>query len=210
MIDRTLPSIFAQTYQNFEVLIIGDCCTDETSQILNNIKAPKATFINLPKRTKYPDDATLRWFISGVGTLNHGLDIATGDWICGFDDDDIMAPDYLESLLHFAQAGKYEFVAGLYEEERDGVRSIKGMRTDEHPEFGGHSTWLYRSYLRCFKYNVNSWRKSYNCPQDIDRQLRMISAGVNMGSLNKVVSYVRPRPGLTTIGLSARIQSKNK
>ena len=189
LIDRTLPSILAQTYQNFEIMIIGDCCVDETAQILN---------------------PTLRWLISGVGPLNHGLKIAKGKWICSFDDDDIMAPDYLESLLRFAQLGKYEFVAGLYEEEREGVRSVMGMKTDELPEFGGHSTWLYRSYLRCFKYNVNSWRKSYNCPQDIDRQLRMISAGVNVASLNKVVSYIRPRPGLTTIGLSARLQNENK
>jgi len=210
LIDRTLPSIFSQTYQNFEILIIGDCCVDETPQILNQIKSSKVKFINLPKRTKYPDDPTLRWFISGVGPLNHGLKIAKGKWICSFDDDDIMAPDYLESLLRFAQTGKYEFVAGLYEEEREGVRSVRGAKTDEHPEFGGHSTWLYRSYLKCFKYNVNSWRKSYNCPQDIDRQLRIINAGVNVASLSKVVSYIRPRPGLTTIGLSARIQNKNK
>jgi len=210
LIDRTLPSILSQTYQNFEILIIGDCCVDETPQILNQIKSPKVKFINLPKRTKYPDDPTLRWFISGVGPLNHGLKIAKGKWICSFDDDDIMAPDYLENLLNFAQSEKHEYVAGLYEEEREGVRSVRGMKTDELPEFGGHSTWLYRSYLRCFKYNVNSWRKSYNCPQDIDRQLRMISAGVNVASLNKVVSYIRPRPGLTTIGLSARIQNENK
>ena len=207
LIDRTLPSILTQTYKNFEILIIGDCCVDETIQILNKVKSPKVMFINLPKRTKYPDDPTLRWFISGVGPLNHGLKIAKGKWICSFDDDDIMALDYLESLLRFAQTGKYEYVAGLYEEEREGVRTIKGIKTDEYPEFGGHSTWLYRSYLNCFKYNVNSWRKSYNCPQDIDLQLRMIDAGVNMASLNKVVSYIRPRPGLTTIGLAARLQN---
>jgi glycosyltransferase involved in cell wall biosynthesis len=210
LIDRTLPSIFVQTYQNFEILIIGDCCVGETAHILKQIRSSKVKFINLRKRTNYPDDPTLRWFISGVAPLNHGLKIAKGKWICSFDDDDIMTPDYLESLLRFAQVEKYEFVAGLYEEEREGVISVRGMRTDELPEFGGHSTWLYRSYLKCFKYNVNSWRKPYNCPQDIDRQLRMISAGVNVSSLNKVVSYIRPRPGLNTIGLNARLQEKDE
>ena len=56
-----------------------------------------------------------------------------------------------------------------------------------------------------YKYNINSWRKSYNCPQDIDMQLRMKSSGVKMKSLDKVVSYIRPRPGLNTIGLAARL-----
>jgi glycosyltransferase involved in cell wall biosynthesis len=208
LIERTLPSIYAQSYTNYEVLIIGDRSPMETEEILSAIKHEKVVYVNLPKRTKYPDDPKLRWFISGVGPLNYGLKIAKGKWICSFDDDDIMAPDYLESLLQYAQSGKYEYVAGLYEEEREGVCSVKGMRSSAFPEFGGHSTWLYRSYLRLFKYNVNSWRKSYNCPQDIDLQLRMMSAGVKMECLEKVVSYIKPRPGLNTIGLSARLQGE--
>jgi glycosyltransferase involved in cell wall biosynthesis len=210
LVDRTLPSILSQTYSNYEVLIVGDCCPNETVDILTKIDHQKIKFINLPKRTKYPKDATLRWFISGVGPLNYGLKIAKGEWLCSFDDDDIMAPDYLESLLNFASKGKYEYVAGLYEEEREGVKSVRGRRVTEYPEFGGHSTWLYRSYLRVLKYNINSWRKSYNRPQDIDLQLRMIEAGVKMGSLNKVVSYIKPRPGQTTIGLSARLEKPSE
>ena len=117
-----------------------------------------------------------------------------------------MAPNYLESLIDFARNGNYEFVAGLYEEERNGVNSVQGQKSSQYPEFGGHSTWLYRSYLSFFKYNINSWRKSYNCPQDIDMQLRMKDAGVRMELLEKVVSYIKPRPGNTTIGLDARME----
>jgi glycosyltransferase involved in cell wall biosynthesis len=207
IIDRTLPSILAQTYQNFEVLIVGDCSVGDTPRILSEINHPKVKFINLPVRTKYPDDPKLRWFISGVGPSNYGIDIAKGKWICYFDDDDIMSPTYLEDLLRFAQRGDYEFVAGLYEEERDGITNVVGHKSPDHPEFGGHSTWMYRSYLRFFKYNINSWRKSYNCPQDIDLLLRMHSAGVRMELLNKVVSYIRPRPGEKKIGLAARLDT---
>lgn len=205
IIDRTLPSILNQTYSNFEVLIIGDCAVGETPEILAKIEDPRVIFINLTKRTKYPDDPMLRWFISGVGPSNYAIDIAKGKWICYFDDDDIMSPTYLEDLLCFAQNGNYEFVAGLYEEERDGILNIVGNKSKDHVEFGGHSTWMYRSYLRFFKYNINSWRKSYNKPQDIDMLLRMHKAGVRMELLNKVVSYVRPRPGAKRIGLQARL-----
>ena len=205
LVDRTLPSILAQTYQNVEVIIVGDCCVDDTPNILANVRDPRVRFINLPKRTKYPNDPTLRWFVSGVDPSNYGIDVAKGKWICYFDDDDIMAPHYIEHLLRFAQKGNYEFVAGLYEEERDGVKNIRGHRTDKNLEFGGHSTWMYRSYLRFFKYNINSWRKSYNCPQDIDLLLRMIRAGVRIEVLNEVVSYIRPRPGCAKIGLAARL-----
>lgn len=205
LIERTLPSIYAQTYKNFEIIIVGDCCTPETENILKNIKNPRVRFVNLKKRTKYPDDPTLRWFISGVAPSNYALRLAKGKWICYFDDDDIMHKKSLEKLLRFAQKNNYEFVAGLYKEEREGIISIKGKRSDQFPEIGGHSTWLYRSYLNFFKYNVDSWRKTYNCPQDIDLQLRMKQAGVRIGSLSEVVVYVKPRPGLNTVGLSARL-----
>lgn len=208
LINRTLPSILCQSYKNFEVIIIGDCSPIDTVKILKKISDPRVKFINLPKRTKYPDDPKLRWFISGVGPSNYALKLAKGEWITYFDDDDIMAPNFLEELLHFAIKGNYEFVAGLYEEERDGLVSTRGEEKNEQLEFGGHSTWLYRSYLKFFKYNINSWRKSYNCPQDIDIQLRMRKAGVRMKGLDKVVSYIRPRPGLNTIGLAARLINK--
>ena len=208
LIERTLPSIFAQTYSNFEIIIVGDCCVESTKSILSTLDDSRVKFINLKKRTKYPSDPKLRWFISGVAPSNYGIDLAQGEWICYFDDDDIMAPDYLESLIDFAKNGNYEFVAGLYEEERNGVKSVQGQKSNQYPEFGGHSTWLYRSYLSFFKYNINSWRKSYNCPQDIDMQLRMKDAGVRMELLEKVVSYIKPRPGNMTIGLDARLEEK--
>jgi len=205
LVERTLPSIFAQTYKNIEVLIVGDCCPDDTPEVLANVVDPRLRFINLPKRTEYPDDPASRWFISGLNPLNKGMDLARGKWIAYFDDDDIMTPDHIEALLRFAQKGNYEFVAGLYEEERDGQKRVVGYKSPEYPEFGGHGTSLYRSYLRCFKYNRHSWRKAYNRPQDIDRQLRLRRAGVRMELLEKVVGYVVPRPGLTTVGLAARI-----
>jgi glycosyltransferase involved in cell wall biosynthesis len=206
LIDRTLPSILSQTYENFEILIIGDCCVDNTPEILSRITDPRVKFINLKKRTKYPKDPKSRWFISGVTPSNFGIKLSKGKWICYFDDDDIMSPTYLERLLRFAQIGNFEFVAGLYEEERDGKINIVGYKEEGKIEFGGHSTWLYRSYLSFFKYNINSWRKSYNRPQDIDLFLRMYSAGVVMENFKEVVSYIVPRPGQKKIGLDARLE----
>lgn len=206
LIDRTLPSILSQSYVNFEVLIIGDCCIDNTPEILSGITDPRVKFFNLKKRTKYPNDPKSRWFISGVKPSNYALKISKGKWICYFDDDDIMSPHYLERLLRFAQIGNFEFVAGLYEEDRDGNLNIKGYKEPGKIEFGGHSTWMYRSYLKFFKYNINSWRKSYNRPQDIDLFLRMHNAGVVMENFKEVVSYIRPRPGQKKIGLDARLE----
>ena len=205
LVSRTIPSILKQTYQNFELLIIGDNCIDDTENVIksqyNNIN--NIFFVNLKQKGNYPKDVANKWFVAGCVPGNKGLSLSKGDWIVWFDDDDVMVPDYIESLLSFAQNGNHEFVAGLYEEHRYGKKEIKGYRTDACPEFGGHSTWMYKSYLKYFKYNINSWRKKWNKPADIDLQLRMMNSGVNMASFEKVVSYVIPRPGLETIGLEA-------
>lgn len=204
LIDRTLPSIFAQTYQNFEVVIVGDCCPDNTEELMSQIKDPRISFLNLEQRGKYPVDITARWFVASTKPSNKGLEIVQGKWIAFMTDHDVFTPDHIEILLRFAQKGRYEFVAGLYEEERNGKRTTIGYQSEDYPEFGGHCTWLYRSYLRFFKHNIHSWRKNWNCPGDIDLQLRMKNAGVRMGSLEKVVSYVLPIPGKSTVGLDVR------
>jgi len=201
--DRTLPSVLAQTYQNLEVVIVGDCCPDNTPEVLAQIKDSRVRFFNLLQRGQYPEDVTCRWFVAGVEPANKALRLIRGMWIAWLDDDDVFTPDHIETLLRFAQKERYEFVAALYEEERNGKKVVTGHKSDAYPEYGGHSTWLYRSYLRLFKYNINSWRKSWNRPTDIDLQLRMRAAGVRMGALDQIVTYVLPRPGSSTIGLAA-------
>ena len=74
---------------------------------------------------------------------------------------------------------------------------------DQTPRIGGTQTWLYRSYLKFFKYNIDCWRKSYNRVNDTDLQDRMFKSGVRMGIVDKVVALVLPRPGEVSVGLEA-------
>ena len=203
LVDRTLPSILAQTYQNLEVVIVGDCCPDNTAELIAKIKDPRVRFFNLPKRGQYPEDVICRWFVAGVEPANKALKLVRGKWIAFSDDDDVFTPDHIETLLRFAQKERYEFVSALYEAERNGKRVVVGYKSNESPEYAGHQTWLWRSYLNLFTYNVHCWRKSWNCPADIDRILRMHVAGVRMGYLDQVITYVLPRLGLSTVGLAA-------
>ena len=74
---------------------------------------------------------------------------------------------------------------------------------DEEPRIGGVQAWLYRSYMRFFRCNVNCYRKSWNRVWDADLQDRVYRAGARMGFPDQVVAYVLPRPGETTVGLEA-------
>lgn len=200
--ERCLPAILNQTYPNFEVVITGDSRVDETAKLLQAFSDPRIKFFDVPEYEHYPKETKLRWYVGGVPSRNKALDYAKGKWIAEIDDDDVFVPDHLEALLRFAQEGDHEFVSGQYLTEHRGIRHIVGL-PDAPPPIGGVQTWLYRSYLCFFKWNVHSWRKSYNRPPDIERGLRMAFAGVRTGFLEKVVTHVLPIPGKDTTGLDA-------
>lgn len=218
LVDRALSSVLNQTYHNFEYLIIGDHCTDNTKQLLCQVNDPRIKFYNLPQKSRgYPVDAEAKWLAGPVIPANKALELARGKWIARLDDDDTFSHDHIDLLLRFAQNENFEFVSAQYVEERFGERTVvDGIRTrdpyythreiepnDDSPKIGGTSTWLYRSYLRFFKYNINCWRKRWNRVNDIDISLRIFKAGVRMGFLDQVVLYVLPRPGEKTVGLDA-------
>ena len=226
LMERAVPSVLAQSYSNFEFIIIGDHCTDETEAEIAKIKDPRIRFYNLPTRGyRYPPTAENHWLAGPVVAANQALKMIRGDWIARIDDDDIWTVDHLASLLDFAQRGNFEFVSSLCEEERRGVRRVvAGERAngpyynpkfsgseDDSPRLGGPSTWLYRSYLKFFKYNIDCWRKKWNRVNDVDLLQRIYKARVRIGFLDKVTAYVLPRPGEQTVGLEAyRTQEKEK
>lgn len=202
-IQRALPSVLAQTYKNFEYIVVGDCCADNTAELMAQCKDQRVRFYNLPERGyRYPPTVENHWLAGPVIAANQALSLVKGKWIARIDDDDIWTPDHLELLLRFAQQGNYEFVSACLMEERFGERKAVNTK-NEIPPIGGTQTWLYRSYLKNFKYNINCWRKSWNRVNDTDLQDRFYKAGVRLGFLEKVVTYVFPRPGEKTIGLSA-------
>ncbi|RLE40607.1 hypothetical protein DRJ16_07035 [Candidatus Woesearchaeota archaeon] len=203
LIERSVKSVLEQTYKNFELIIIGDHCTDCTEELVSQIDDSRIKFYNLPKRGKrYPDEVENHWLAGPVVAANVALKMAKGKWIARIDDDDIWTPDHIESLLNFAQKNDCEFVSGSYIAQRHGEKIVVDVKED-NPRIGGTQTWLYRSYLRFFKYNINCWRKNWNRVNDIDLQVRMHQAGVRIGFLDKIVAYVLPRPGEETIGLDA-------
>jgi len=204
LVKRTIPSILNQIYQNFEIVIVGDCCIDNTAELILKINKPRIRFFDLPKRGDYPSEPKSRWFVQGVAPRNKGLKLAKGKWLAWISDDDILLPGHFESLLRFAQDGDYEFVSASYTYEKNGeVRTQDASSFD--PRIGGMQTWLYRSYLKFFKWNVHSWRKDWDRPCDYDLQYRMHQAGVRMGFLDKVVAHVPPVEGTRTVGLEAQI-----
>jgi len=88
---RALDSVFAQTFRQFEAIVVLDGPDDDTVRALSTIVDPRMrVFVN-------PHSLT------AAGARNVGVSHARGEWIAFLDDDDEWLPDKLEKQLALAQ-----------------------------------------------------------------------------------------------------------
>lgn len=200
LVERTLPSIFKQSHENFEIVIVGDCCTDNTAELLSSIDDPRLRFFNLPERGNYPKEKKALWQVAGSVPKNKALELCQGKWIAPLDDDDVFTPDHIELLLRYAQERNLEFVYGkLRMEVSPGKWREKGFVKQEMSM--QNSTTLFRGYIKLFRPDVNAWR--IGLTGDYHRTIRYRETGVRIGFLDKIVALMPLRPGQKHMGLMA-------
>jgi glycosyltransferase involved in cell wall biosynthesis len=87
-LHETIDSVLAQTFQDFEIIVIDDGSTDPyTQEVLSVLDKPKTQVV----------------FQSNQGlptTRNNGIKIAQGKYICCLDSDDCLTPTYLEKCVY--------------------------------------------------------------------------------------------------------------
>lgn len=86
LISTTLYSVLAQTYPNFEVIIVDDGSTDNTERVVRKINNKKILYF----KKENEERAIAR---------NFGILKAKGDYICFLDSDDILMPNHLSTAL---------------------------------------------------------------------------------------------------------------
>ena len=104
-ISQTIDSILAQTYQNWEMLIVDDCSTDNSNDIINEY-IEKDSRIKLIKLETNSGPANAR---------NAGIKEATGEYIAFLDSDDIWLPQKLEKQIKFMSKHKLDITYSSYE-----------------------------------------------------------------------------------------------
>lgn len=92
-ISQSIDSVLAQTWQNWELIIVNDCSNDETEEIILAYES-RDTRIRHIKNIKNVGVASSR---------NLGVRQATGQWIAFLDSDDCWEPEKLSLQLNFAQ-----------------------------------------------------------------------------------------------------------
>ena len=188
-----------QSYKNFELIVVGDGCTDDTAEKMAAINDPRVRFYNLSERGQYPSNPRHRRMVAGTPPINRAIYEARGAWIAHLDDDEIFTPTHIEDLLNYALLHNAEVVYSKHRREvRPGVWSEWGKEPliEYCSVYGAHTTFMWRNYLKLFRFDMNALKAGVGV--DVHRWMRMQMAGVRFGFVDKVTAIAPLRPGATT------------
>ena len=92
-LEQAIDSVLSQTFENFELIVIDDCSTDKTNEILNK-------YAEKDKRVKvHRNEPNLRL----PKSLNKAISLAEGKYIARMDADDICLPERLRLQYEFME-----------------------------------------------------------------------------------------------------------
>jgi len=118
LVITTINSILAQSYQNFELIIVDDGSNDNTGDAI---------------KETYRDQPMIRYhYIQNSergAARNYGIRQAKGDYIVIFDSDDLMHTDYLfaiEEKLNSLKGTQINFIATKYQLREDSGKILSG------------------------------------------------------------------------------------
>jgi len=96
-ISESIKSVIAQTYTDWELIIVDDCSTDDTESIVASFRDDRIRYIKNETNS------------GAAVSRNRALREAKGRWIAFLDSDDLWLPDKLERQIEFMKKNDYSF-----------------------------------------------------------------------------------------------------
>ncbi len=197
--ERALASVLDQTYSNWEAIVVGDHCTDDTAERVHAIGDPRIAFHNLPVRERDPDDPWESWAVRGSVPRSTGIELACGRWIAPLSHDDAWDPTHLETLLAEARAHRAEVAYSRIRVIRAEDPDLPVIRTvGAYPPKLGEWGWqsaIFHGNLRFLRYDRSCALASE--PNDWNLARRAWEAGVRFHSVPRetMSGFVYDRQG---------------
>ena len=111
-IAESIRSVLNQTYTNWELIIVDDCSTDNTAEIVSSFNDSRIRYFKNEKN-------------SGAAiSRNLAFREARGEYVAFLDSDDLWREDKLEKQIHFMESNNYSFTYTNYERIDDNGNRI--------------------------------------------------------------------------------------
>lgn len=194
VLAHTVRSVLWSTFRDWELIVVGDHCTDDTGDVMASFQDERIRFTNLP--VNHGEQS---------GPNNAGLEMARGELIAYLNHDDLWYPDHLDALVTEIDREPADLVFSMLEViEADGTPTLSGASPTGRYEpyvIVPASSWLARRRL---VEEMGGWRpaaQAFNVPsQDFlfrawkrGRILRMVPrvTGVAIPSGGRKGAYAR-------------------
>ena len=186
-IAQTIESVRAQTYTNWEMLIVDDCSTDNSYQIALEY-AQKDSRIKVFQNEKNSGAAISR---------NKAIELSQGEYLAFLDSDDLWLPEKLEKQLQFMQENDCDFSYSKYsliDENNIPIKKIIRI-----PSKLSYKKYLHHCFTGCltvmyqkeFAKTIRSFDIKNN--NDYGLFLQVVKISKNALGLNEVLGHYRIR-----------------
>ena len=154
----TLRSVLNQDFTNFEVCVMGDCCTDGSEQIVAELSDSRLHWFNFSKNTGTQSEPN-----------NEGMRRARGKYIAFIGHDDLWMPWHLSRLVrHIEETGAdlvHDLVANITPKGVRGVYGPPHERSSYAQTYFPTMSWLHR---RSLPDEIGFWRDANDLGWQID------------------------------------------
>lgn len=129
-IAESIKSVQAQTYKNWELIIVDDCSTDNTDEVVEGFQDERIIYLKNEKNS------------GAAVSRNRALREAKGRWIAFLDSDDLWLPEKLEKQISFMKEKGYAFSYTNYVEINEKSEAI-GVKVTGPKHITRHGMYNY-------------------------------------------------------------------
>ncbi len=199
-IVETLQTIKNQSFTYWECLIIDDGGSDNTIDVITPIMEQDNRFQFLKRPASYKKGLS--------GCRNYGLDLAKGDCVIFFDDDDIVHPDNLKTSIEVIEKNNVDFCnyqKMSFVDERPAIKRVsvvieKYLSREEIEKVAAQKIGLASCTVlwkrQCF--NQIRFNESLLYAEEWECYTRIISENFKGIIINNVLYYNRKHPDSNT------------
>lgn len=151
LIGETLDSVLAQTYQNWECIIVDDGSIDNTVEVVNSYIKRDARFQYHQRLNSRPKGAN--------ACRNYGFELSKGEYINWFDSDDLMHHDKLRIQVESLIEMDYNFSVCQTLVFEQSINNLKGLRHERI--FSTNVLYDYLQQIIVWMTPSALWKKSF-------------------------------------------------